>query len=81
MPRPRKNDKIDTNTYCGRFAARLRMLREKEGLTVEELAEKTGIPMITLYTWECGRRTPVKEEFPALAEALNVNVRNLLPKE
>ena len=81
MPRPRKNDKIDTSTYSGRFAERLRMLREKEGLTVDELAEKSGIPMITLYTWENGSRSPVNDDLPTVAQALNLNVRTLLPKE
>jgi len=81
MARPRKNDKIDPNTYSGRFAERLRMLREKTGMTVEELAEKTGVSKITLYTWENASRSPVNDDLPIVAQALNVNVRTLLPKE
>ena len=57
------------------------MLREKTGMTVEELAEKTGVSKITLYTWENASRSPVNDDLPIVAQALNVNVRTLLPKE
>ena len=52
MARPRRE--IDTSTYSGRFAARLRALRDKKGLTTRELAEQSGIPKGTLEAWECG---------------------------
>jgi transcriptional regulator with XRE-family HTH domain len=78
-PRPRKE--IDTSTYSGRFAARLRALRDNAGMTVPELAEKCGIPESTLFHWECGKRSPVNEEFPALAEALGVKTRTLFPEK
>ncbi len=77
--RPRKE--IDTSTYEGRFAARLKMLREKAGLSVDELAEKSGIPVQTLYTWENGSRSPIPETLPNLAEALGVKTRTLLPEK
>ena len=75
--RPRKT--IDTSTYTGRFAARLKELREKKKLTVEELAEKSGIPVQTLYCWESMSRTPAIDRFPELAKALGVKVRFLMP--
>jgi len=79
-PRPRKE--IDTSTYSGRFAARLRELRDKAGLTTRELAEKTGIPESTLKAWELENRQPtVIERLPELAEVLGTTPRNLLPKE
>jgi len=80
--RGRHRNKIDTSTYNGRFAARLRMLREKAGLTVADLAEATGIPRATLYSWEStGRMPPISDNLLLIAEALNVTVRNLMPKE
>ena len=77
--RPRK--KVDSSTYPGRFALRLRMLREKAGLSVEELAEKSGIPRRTLFNWEGGERSPSIEQFPQLAEALRVKIRSLMPEK
>ncbi len=77
--RPRKE--IDTTTYEGRFAARLKMLREKAGLTVEELAEQAGISKTTLANWERCTGSPVNEVLPQIAEALGVEVRTLLPKK
>ena len=77
--RPRKT--IDTSTYTGRFAARLKELREKKKLTVEELAEKSGIPRKTLYNWESGISSAVNEDLPKLAESLGMNPRNLIPKK
>ena len=78
MP-PRKEP--DITMYTGRFAARLRMLRKKAGLTVEEMVDKTGIPAQTLYSWEQGKYTPPMETYPLLAETLGVKVRTLLPEE
>jgi len=71
----------DTRIYSGRFAARLRMLREKAGLTIEDLVETTGFPQRTLYRWEAGLRVPPVDTYPILAEALGVKVRTLLPEE
>jgi len=71
----------NTNIYSGRFAERLRKLREKAGLTIDDLVELTGIPQRTLYNWEAGFRTPPYDTLPTLAEALGVKVRTLLPDE
>ena len=78
---PRKRKEIDVSTYSGRFAARLRMLRDKAGMTTKELSEKSGIPAGTLECWESGNRSPVNEEFPALAEALGVKTQALFPEK
>ena len=71
----------DSSTYSGRFAIRLRMLREKAGLTVQEVAEKTGIPKKSLYDWEAGKPTFRLDAIPELAEVLGVKVRTLLPEK
>ena len=78
-PRPRHT--VDTSTYSGRFAERLRQLRDNAELTTRELAEKTGIPLSTIQSWDGGRKSPSIDNFPALAKALGVTVRNLMPKE
>ena len=71
----------DTRIYSGRFAARLRMLREKAGLTIEDMIAQTGFPMRTLYNWEAGLRMPPVDAYPILAAALGVKVRTLLPDD
>jgi len=77
---PRKRKEIDDSTYSGRFAVRLRELRDNAGLSTRELSEKSGIPKSTIEGWECGKRSAVNEEFPALAEALGVKTRVLFPE-
>jgi len=80
MARPRKE--VDTSTYEGRFAERLRMLREKTGMNVHELAEKSGVSKTTILNWESGIRKPlVSDTFLQLADALGVKPRTLLPEK
>ena len=80
MSRSRKN--IDTSTYSGRFAVRLRMLREKAGLTVDELAEQLKVKPVTIYGWEQGRSVPHIESFPAIAEVFKIkHPRAILPEK
>ena len=76
----RSRNPIDTSTYSGRFAARLKELREKAGLSVEQLSEKSGIPLKTLYKWESANCAPSIDRFPELAIALKVKVQKLLPE-
>ena len=70
----------DTQKYSGRFAVRLRTLREKAGLTVEDIAALTSIPVQTLYNWERGKRQPPYDALPILAQAYGVKIRTLLPE-
>ena len=77
--KPRKE--IDIATYAGRFAVRLRMLREKAKLSVEELAEKSGIPRTTIYNWESSISEPSIGQLSVIASALGVSVRKLMPEE
>jgi len=81
-----KRKEPDLSTYAGRVAARLRQLREKTGLSVEELADrlhlltKTPIDKFRIYKWESGRASPPYDFLPYLAEALGLKtVRALLP--
>lgn len=59
----------DLTTYAGRFAARLRELRQEAGLTQAEAAERLGLPQQTISKWERGEHTPSLKQFPAIAEA------------
>ena len=76
----------DVSTYAGRFAARLRTLRERKGWTVEELRDALSgagleVPESTLYKWERADLFPSVPELPGLAEAFGVKVRTVLPPD
>ena len=70
----------DIKMYSGRFAVRLRKLREKAELTIPDIAAITSIPVQTLYNWERNKATPPIDAFPILAKAYGVEIRTLLPK-
>jgi transcriptional regulator with XRE-family HTH domain len=83
MGRPQKP--VDDSNYLGRFAVRLRKLREKSGMTVEEYTAKVcenGYPIVprTVYHWERARTTPPLEAIPAMAAALSIKIRTLFPE-
>jgi len=72
----------DASTYAGRFAIRLKQLREKTKMTPQELAEKLGVTATTIYSWESTHRSPHITDFQRLAEALNLKkVKDLFPNE
>lgn len=80
----------DETTYGGRFAARLRILREKSGLSVDEVIERMKkfnsgskkVPGIqAYYGWEQGSASPHLELLPAIAKAFKVKIRELLPEK
>ena len=77
----------DDSTYSGRFAARLRALREKAGFTGEQAAAaitSSGftVAMRTYYGWESGPNQAPLNAFPAIAAAFGVKrIRDLLPTE
>ena len=71
----------DTNRYAGRFAVRLRTLREKAGLTPEEVGEKLGITINTVYHWERAHSFPKPDQLPQLVEVLGLKtIWGLFPK-
>ena len=78
----RKRKEVDVSTFEGRFAVRLRKLREKTGMTPEEAAEQIGVSFVTLYDWEAGRKIPALQKFPTIAEAYNLTrVKDILPND
>jgi transcriptional regulator with XRE-family HTH domain len=77
MPRPQKP--IDTSTFRGQIAARIRERRSKLKLTGEQAAERAGVPVQTWYHWEQGYRLPL-DELPRIAQALKTKPRKLLPE-
>lgn len=54
------------------FSSRLRELREKAGLSVQELATKANLNRQVIYKLEDGNRDPAWRTVQALADALKV---------
>ncbi len=84
MPAPKK---ADESTYAGRFAARLRELREKAGLSVDAMstamcAAGYETTSKSLYNWESAFRQPPIDAYPFLASVLQLkSIRALLPEK
>jgi transcriptional regulator with XRE-family HTH domain len=53
----------DPRQETGQFGDRIRMLRERQGLTQKALAERLGLNDSTVTAWERGR---VRRPFPAV---------------
>lgn len=85
MSRNRKPPTEDN--YRTRFAARLKELREKAGMDVDQFAKlmlEEGVisNRRTVYHWESAAGFPKIDYFPIIAKTLKLkSVRTLLPKE
>ena len=78
--RPRKT--IDTSTYEGRVAERLKELRLKAKLSVEQAAEKLEITPTAIYGWEAAYHQPKIADLPRIAALYKVKkAREVLPAE
>ncbi|CEP67835.1 Cro/C1-type helix-turn-helix domain [Moorella glycerini] len=60
------------------FAERLTRLRERKGLTQEDLAKKLNISRSALSLWEIGKREPNFETTTKIADFFGVSVDYLL---
>ena len=60
------------------FAARVRGLRRRRGITQAEAARLAGVAPSTWGAWEEGRRLPRLSALPAIAAALRVSTTALL---
>ena len=57
---------------------RLKTLRERRGMTQEQLAEKSGVSRTYLARLETGRQDPTLSTLEKLAKALKVKVAKLI---
>lgn len=84
MGRPSKP--VDETTYAGRFAARLRRLRENAGMTGEQLAQAItdsgyNCPVRTYYGWEAAKNETPLNAVPFIASSLGTNPRTIFPSK
>lgn len=76
---PRERNEIAAKGFKKKFAERLIEVRMKKKMSVNELAEASGVPFQTLHRWESGDRCPVNEQLLDIAEALGVKPGTLIP--
>lgn len=60
-----------------RFGRKLKNLRKKNGLTQEQLAEKTGLSVDFIGMIERGERAPSFETIEQLAKVLKIRISEL----
>lgn len=59
----------------------IRMLRERLGMTMYELAERMGVSVATVSRWETGEAVPITTRLGALADVLHCTADELLGRE
>lgn len=62
------------------LAKRLREMRHKKGLTIQEVSTQTGIPVSTYKEWENGRQIR-GEPYLLLAQTYQVSLHEILTGE
>lgn len=86
MPSERE---IDTKTFSGRVAARLRTLRKAKGWNVPELTKAINsrleaddeVAQSTVHGWDNGNRKIDPDYYPMLARLFGLSVAEFLPKK
>lgn len=86
MPSERE---IDTSTYSGRVAARLRTLRKERDWTISTLTEAINrrlkgdakVAASTVHGWDNGNRKIDPDYYPMLATIFGLTVADFLPKK
>ena len=59
------------------MSSNLKRLREQQALSLTDLAQKSGVNRITIHRIENGKQKPMPRTIRKLAEALQVNVKDL----
>ena len=60
---------------------RLRTTRERVGMTQQQLADRSGFHVVSVSNWENGVKSPKLNTLERLADALGVNVSELMNGE
>lgn len=63
------------------IAERIKMIREQKGMTQKQLAERCGMATGTIQQYELNKREPRQEQLDKIAEALDVDIFDLIGKE
>lgn len=63
------------------FAFNLKHIRQKKGLTQEQLGKLMNKDYSTIGKWENGTRSPIMEDVIKLSDILNVDIKDLIETE
>ena len=80
VPRRRRQEreKIDAENAKSSLAAYLRLLREKQGLTQSEVADKLDMQRNAYSHYETGRNKPSVEQLYYLSKIFNIDIEKLV---
>jgi len=84
MPKPRVDDrdpKAFSRAYLANFGERVRTLRERQGVTLKQLAQLSGLSDRYIIQVEQGATNPSLESVLRLALSLQTSVTGLLPDD
>jgi transcriptional regulator with XRE-family HTH domain len=71
--------KHQSETFFKKIGSLIATLREEQGLTQNQLAEKIGVKQPVLASYEIGRRRIPLPRLVQIAEALSVYLEELIP--
>lgn len=67
------------NKFTKRFSERLKDTRVNFArMTQQELSDKSGVNVMQISHFECGRRLPNLENYAALVKALDTNAEQMI---
>jgi transcriptional regulator with XRE-family HTH domain len=72
---------MDTRAELIRFGQTIRRVREQEGISVADLAGRTGIDARKISALEAGRFDPAYDVMCALADGIGVRLSELIPDD
>jgi transcriptional regulator with XRE-family HTH domain len=72
---------MDDRVELARFGETFRQVREQQGVTVADLAARTGIAAERIGALEAGRLDPAYDVMIALADGMGVPLSALVPKD
>ena len=59
----------------------IKELREKAGVSQQELSEKLSVDRSAVAKWETGKANPTADKLPEIAKALNCKIEDLFGNE
>lgn len=72
---------LDFSTIQNASSSLLKFHRDVANLSLDELSRRTGLSRSDLETFEKGTKMPQIHEIEKIAEAMNVNMRDLMPND
>lgn len=64
-----------------KFSDKVKYLRERKGMTQEELAKLTNVSQVAVHSYESGKAKPFKNTAIQLAKVLDVELEDLMNDE